>query len=278
VANQAAIYMKLFRNQLSIAERITKIAKEIQLGQKRNAMQIIALGQTQQKNKIQLLKFAEDLKKAAAELPQEEAALQGDCEVWLDKFKELNIPNPMDATTLATEVGKSHEAATNAYLAHSLMKELVEMENNEFAKLLRNEFDVNPKDDKEEMTKKELLDALHNQNKGQGGRGGREGGLGNGQMHGEEQGEGAGKLMRNQNTPMFGPERNSFGQNRSGEGKGKDKGDGTGRGMGDKAKVSENNSIEADQTRETNTSQTNRTNIPEKYKEAVKRFYSDEPN
>jgi len=265
VANQAAIYMKLFRNQLSIAERIAKIAKEMQMGVKRNAQQIKALGETQQKNKKQLLQFAEDLKKAAADLPAEEGALHGDCEVWLDVFKELNIPNAMDATTTSTEEGKSHDAATNAYLAHALMKELVEMENNEFAALLRNKIE-----DEKEKTKKELLDALHNQNKGQGKGGGK--GKGNGQ------GKEGGKLMRNQNTPMFGPKRSRFGKNRGGDGKGKGEGNGTGKGSGNKAKVSENNSIQTDRTRDTNTSQTYRTNIPEKYKEAVKRFYSDEQN
>lgn len=275
VAEQAAIYMKLFRNQLSIAQRITKIAKEIQMGVKRNAPQITALGQTQQKNKVQLLKFAEDLKKAAAELPQEEAALQGDCEVWLDAFKELNIPNAMDATTTATEVGKTHDAATNAYLAHALMKELVEMENNEFAKLLRNEVDENKEkeDDKKNETKKQLLDALHNQNKGQEGQGG---GKGGGLVPGAGQGKGGGKLMQNQNTPMFGPKRSKFGDNRRGGGKGK--GEGQGGGKGDKAKVSENNSIKGNKSRDSNTSQALRTNIPDKYKEAVKRFYSYENN
>ena len=281
VAEQAAIYMKLFRNQLSIADRITKIAQEIRLGEKRNAMQILALGQTQLKNKKQLLKFAEDLKTAAAELPDDEAALEGDCEIWLDAFHALNIPNAMDAATLATEVGKSHEASTNAHLAHSLMKELVEMEDNQFAALLRNEVEDNPEDDEnEKLTKEQLLEALHNQNKAQGGEGGGggQGGAGGaGQDPGEGQGKGGG-LMRNENTPMFGPERNRFGNNRASEGTGKGDGNGDGRGKGTDSKVSENNSIDANHTRDTNTSQTNRTNIPDKYKEAVKRFYSDQEN
>ncbi|MFT5904619.1 MAG: hypothetical protein ACI9E1_000204 [Cryomorphaceae bacterium] len=281
VAEQAAIYMKLFRNQLSISERIAKIAKEIQMGQKRNAPQITALGQTQKKNKKLLLQFAEELKKAAADLPQQEAALQGDCEVWLNAFNELNIPNPMDATTAATEVGKSHDAATNAYLAHALMKELIEMENNEFAAMLRNEIDVKPEDDKKEQTKKELLDALHKQNQGEGGKGkgkGKGGRAGGGQAPGAGKGQGGGQLMRNQNTPMFGPKRSRFGNNKGGAGKGKGDGSGSGRGNGNKPKVSENNSIQANENRDSNSSQTHRTNIPGKYKEAVKRFYSDEQN
>lgn len=274
VAEQAAIFMKLFRNQLSIATRITKIAQEIRLGENRNAMLINALGQTQQENKTQLLKFAKDLKKAAAELTPDDATLQGDCEIWLDKFKELNIPNPMDAATSATEEGKSHEAATNAYLAHSLMKQLVDMEENEFAAMLRNEKKEDADKDKKELTKEQLLDALHNQNNGQG-EGGQGGGEGAGQAPGAGEGQGGGGLMRNQNIPMFGPERTRFGKNRGDDGTGKGIGDGDGRGQGGDAKVSENNSIEADQTRDTNTSQTHRTNIPDKYKEAVKRFYSD---
>jgi len=264
VAKQAAIFGKLYRNQLSIASRITNIAKEIQKGMKRNAQQIKSLGETQQKNKQQLLKFAKDLKKAAAELGADDGDLQGDCEVWLDKLEELNIPDPMDACTLSTQVGKSHDASTHAYLAHSLMKQLVEMENNKFAALIRNDPPKKP-------TRKEMLEALHNQNKGgngPGGGGGAGGGAGNG-------GKG-GRMRNNRNTPMFGPGRSNFGRSGQGLGMGAGQGQGKGNGKGRTPKLSANNSIESSKKRDTKTSQATRTNVPSKYKDAVKRFYSEQ--
>lgn len=275
VAEQAAIYLKLHRNQLSIAERISKIVREIQMGERRNAPQVKALGEAQRKNKGQLLKFANDLKAAAAGLDNQDLELQADCGVWLDAFHQLNIPDAMEAVTKSAEVGKSHDAATNAFLAYKLMKELIEMNDNEFAKLLRNDEEDKPND----QNKRQILDALMKQHGDEGeGKGEGEKGKGQGRGMGMGNGQGGGKLMRNRNIPMFGPKRNKLGRNGGGFGRGGGSGGGSGRGAGNTPKVSDKNSIESAKKRESNTSQAFRTNVPDKYKEAVKRFYSESEN
>ncbi|MGJ8657427.1 MAG: hypothetical protein ACSHX6_13340 [Akkermansiaceae bacterium] len=274
VAQQAAIFKKLLNNQQSIASRITNIAKELQKGINRNAQRINTLGNTQKKNKTLLLKFAKDLKKAAADLPPEHAPLQADVTIWLEKLAELNIPDPMDTVTLSAQLGKSHDAADNAFLAYSLMQQLVDMENNLFAELLRNKLPKDKTNEELHETMKQLLNALHNKNEGQGeGQGG--GGGGGGQLgEGGAGAGGGGQLLRNQNTPMFGPDRSKFsdpsiglGSSQSNNPKGKQ--------SQQQSKVSENNSIESKQKRTNQTSQATRTNIPNKYKDAIKRFYTD---
>lgn len=266
IADQAATFRKLIAQQLSISQRITNIAKEMRLGVRRNAQTLKTYGNTQKKNKEQLLQFAKDLKKATETLPPEFEILKADTKVWLEKMRELNIPNPMDATTLATEVGKSHEAAEQAFLALSLMRQLQDMEDNEFAYLLRKELPPSMSNNDLKETMKQLLDGLCKAKEQQNGSGK---GQGNG-AGGHEGGEGGG-LLRNTNIPMFGPSRsqflspngNEFG-NRSSK-----------KGNGNKARISESNTLKPKDKRNDQASQATRTNIPSKYKDAVKRFYTD---
>ena len=266
IADQAATFRKLIAQQLSISQRITNIAKEMRLGVRRNAQTLKTYGNTQKKNKEQLLQFAKDLKKATETLPPEFEILKADTKVWLEKMRELNIPNPMDATTLATEVGKSHEAAEQAFLALSLMRQLQDMEDNEFAYLLRKELPPSMSNNDLKETMKQLLDGLCKAKEQQNGSGK---GQGNG-AGGHEGGEGGG-LLRNTNIPMFGPSRsqflspngNEFG-NRSSK-----------KGNGNKARISESNTLKPKDKRNDQASQATRTNIPSKYKNAVKRFYTD---
>ncbi len=269
VADQAATYRQLIAQQESISNRIINIAKELRMGVTRNAQTLKVFGNTQKKNKEQLLKFAKDLKKAADGLPIEYESLKSDTEFWLEQLEELNIPDPMDTTTLATEVGKSHEAAEQAFLALSLMKQLQSMEDNEFASLLRKELPESMKDDDLAETLKQLLAGLCNaKEKGNGGKPGGQGGQGDGAG-----GQGGGGLMRNSNIPMFGPGRSKF-ANPGGSGFGNGSG-GAKKGNGNQAKVSESNTLKQQDKRTDQTSQATRTNIPSKYKDAVKRFYTD---
>jgi len=269
VAKQAAIFKKLLNQQKSISSRITNIAREIHQGVKRNAQSIKLLGNTQRKNKIQLLQFVKELKIAAEQLPVENDILQADIGIWLDTMEQLNIPDPMDATTLATEVGKSHEAAEQAFLAYSLMKQLHDMEENEFALLIRGELPESQKDKELAETMQELLDALHNQMNGDNqGQGGGRGGIGAGGEAG-----GGGSLMRNRNIPMFGPSRSQF--NPGGSGGGKDGSIGKKGSNNNNAKISESNMLKPTDKKNEQASQSTRANVPSKYKEAVKRFYTD---
>ena len=273
VAQQAAVFLKLYNNQKSIASRITRIAQELSKGIRRNVGQLEPLGQTQQKNKKQLEQFAKDLKKAAAALPEEYAELAKDCDIFLEKMQQLNIPDPMDAATLSCTNGKSHDAVNHAYLAYTLMKELIDMEDNEFADMINGRPPKPPEDADEDMEEamKQMLQALLQQAKGGGGG---KGGMG---QNGGGQGGfgGGGDGLNRGNAPMFGPSRNEY-QSPGSAGKGKGKGNGLGKGNGRTPKLSGKNSIESSKKRDTNTNQSTRTNVPDKYKDAVKRFYSEE--
>ena len=275
VSALAAQYLTLYHNQRSITSRIGRITLELHKGIKRNAKLIEVLGETQQKNKKLLLKFAKDLKAAAAELPPKHADLAQDCEAFLDTLAELNIPEPMEATTNSCRLGKAYEATEHAHLALQLMQQLLDMEGNLFADLINGRL-KRKKGQPEDVDKtmQQLLQALLEKSKPKGEGKGKDKGQGNGNGIGNGFGQGNGQLQRNNNAPMFGPKRHTFDDDNNQSGKGPGRGSGSGKGNHNQPKISGRGSIDAQNKHQANKLQSTRSNIPSKYKDAVKRFYS----
>ena len=271
VMEMAAKYQQIYQNQKSLTERIGTIAKEIAKGTTRNAVQLAKLGRQQELNRKALEGYAKELEKRAADLPPVFAQMQQDVDQFLQLLEQLDIPNPMGAAAAAAEKGKSIESVTNAALALSLMEKLMQKPGNGFCKMCQGggpprfqiKQDVN-------QTMQEMMQALMNQGgsgTGQGKTGGAGGGMGG---SGED---GFSMAGMSTNIPVYGPDRMAFSPatGRAG-GAGKSR-----RGGGGVTIERPREKLDPDEHREPERTQLLPENIPEKYRTAVKRYFSQEP-
>jgi len=132
VMEMAARFKKIHRTQKSLVERMGTIAKEVSKGDTTNAAQLPNLGRQEKRNRQALLDLAKELKKRSAALPPGFEQMQQDTKEFLDTLEELDIQEPMQASTDFANKGKSVDASANALLALSLMDQLVNKPNNGF--------------------------------------------------------------------------------------------------------------------------------------------------
>ncbi|SHI87162.1 hypothetical protein SAMN02745181_1081 [Rubritalea squalenifaciens DSM 18772] len=282
VMKLAGDFMRIYYNQRSLATRKTNIAKEINKGIMRNKMLLPKLGQSQLKNQDALVKFAKELRVAAEQLPDEAVDLKDGSLEFLEKLEGLQVAEAMEAAAKAAKIGQSVEASSKAHLAAKLLQQLIDMKDNEFAALLRGEMpknDFNMKPDAKK-TLEQMLEAMLNRarragNQGQGGAGEGAGGGGMG-MGGGGFGMGQdgqpGSMGRN--LSMFGPERLNFSDSPHGNSQGGKAGQGGGSGKGTPPSVSGSNTIKPTDQQDSNSSRLKREKVPEKYRDAVKKFYT----
>lgn len=269
VMEMAAKYQQIYQAQKSLVERIGTIAEEIAKGTTRNAVQLEKLGRQQELNREALVEYAVELEKRAADLPPAFAQMQRDVDDFLSMYRQLDIPNPMAAAAEAANKGKSIEAFTNAQLALSLMERLMKKPGNGFCEMCQGggpprfqiQQDMN-------QTMQEMMAALlkPGNGKGQGTTGAAGGGIGG---SGEDGYSVAGQSA---NVPVYGPDRMAFSP-----ATGRAGGAGSAsRGKGGIATERPREEIKPDEHRESEQTQLLPENIPEKYRSAVKRYFSQD--
>ncbi|MBK1829235.1 hypothetical protein JIN77_00715 [Verrucomicrobiaceae bacterium R5-34] len=270
VMEMASRFKKIYNTQQSIVERMGTIAKEVAGGNTRNSGQLDGLARVQDRNRDALEQFALDLKKRAEALPDDFGQMKLDVHEFLQKLEELDIPDPMHTSSEMARKGKSLDAATNALLALSLLERMMNQPDNGFSSMCRGDgppkFGVKPD---VAGTMHQMLDSLMKRAQGQGK--GKTGGAGGG-VGGSGQ-DGFSVAGNDVNIPVYGPDRLAFSETSSG----KSTASSSKRGVGvQRSSQKPADQIAPDQHRKSENAKLLPENIPAKYRNAVKRYFSQE--
>lgn len=272
VLEMAAEYRRLVNAQKSIIKRLKEVTDALAAGNLELKNRLPGLAKTQEKNRDALLKFAETLAERAEALPEEAAQMKTDVAKFLEKLEQLDIPNPMDAASDAARRGQAVESLRRANLALQLMERLIEEPGNGFCQACQGQcmprFQI-----KQDMasTMQQMLDALMaraGEGEGQGGDGGVGGGPGGGGQDGYSVAGNSAAI------PAYGPNRLNFSQSQLTA----SRGTGLKPGQGEAGKGTSPTNAEApdpEEFRENENQAIVPDNIPAKYREAVKRYFSD---
>lgn len=271
VLEMAAKYRKLINDQKSIIQRLQEVAKMVAEGNTSSTNRLPGLAKVQERNRDALNKFAEELEKRTATLPEEAAEMKADVAEFLEKLAALNIPDPMDAASEAANNGKSGEALRRARLALQLMERLIEDPDNGFCQACQGQssprFRV-----KQDMasTMQQMLDSLMaraGSGEGTGGDGGVGGGAGGGGQ------DGYSVAGNDAAIPAYGPNRLSFSASEPTSANGSSRKPGGGAsGNGPDPLPSE---VVSPETFRENVNQAIVPDqVPAKYRDAVKRYFS----
>lgn len=264
----AARFRQIYENQVSVAKRFGTIVKELRDGNDKNRRLLPMLGETQLKNREALDEFKAELRRRLDALAGEEA-LAPFADSALDFLDELDKAEPeslMDAAAKHGSAGEALDAYTNAEWAREALERLLSQDE-PFPNAVRGQapdFGLDIPDVNKNL--QQMLEALLGQyGQGQGNQAGGAG-MGPGGV-GADGMAGGGYPMH---LPMIGPDRMRFGQAPSGGTGGK--GDGSQGSDVPLPNVAESSAIPQTDSRQGQSSSANPENIPEPYREAVKRF------
>ncbi len=283
VMEMAATFQKILRDQESLAKRTEAIAKEVSQGIMANVPQLGALARVQRENREALEAFTKELRKRAEALPQEFESLGEQALRFAETVETLDVAPAMGMAAQRADAGDSYEAASNAALALQLLQRVLterKQSQCQFAGMCQGgmpKFEI-PQD--MTATMEQLLKAML-------GRLGKPGG-GEGQQPGQAGGSGGmglglagsdGRYMpgfHQLRLPMFGPARLRFQAPAPGMGNRSGRGGQGGRGSGGSAATVENERATLEALRHQETGQSGAEAVPERYREAVKRYFSNE--
>jgi len=268
----AARFRQIYESQKSLSERFRSIVEELRQGADQNRRLLPSLGETQEKNRKALDEFKIELLKRAEALLEADPQLAPLAESALEFLNQLEVAEPeslMDAAAEKGRAGLANDAFTNAELARALLERLLS-EPGEFQQAAQGsapkfeipQLDVN-------ATLEQLLEALLGQNQpnqggpGPGGQGGGPGGTGP-----------SGNAMPGYSLdlPVAGPQRMQFDPLSSQSGAGNGEG-GTAR-PAPLPETAESGSIRPTETGRGESSGISPENIPEPYRDAVKRYFT----
>jgi hypothetical protein len=270
VLELAAELREIHANQKSLSDRLLNLAKELASGEDANAAQLEGLARLQKDNAERLRKVARDLKERAAILPPELATFKADVDAFSQALDDAQIDTLMDEAAKNAEGGRSTDAASNALMALQSL-DLLFQGGNAMSGACRGG------DDLRFDLRQSLSDTLQQMMQALGakaGQGGQPGGTGSGPMG--SGGTGSGYSMPGANVPAYGPPRSSFAAPGGGTGGSAAGGRGRG-GRGDDAPEVAGDSVDLEATREQALPPPPPDKVPEKYREAVKRFFGESP-
>lgn len=268
----AAKFQQIYQTQQSLVKRIETIAREIARGNDQNKRLLQSLADTQQKNREALDALISDLENRAAEIKDPALKKMADS---AHKFAEsLRMSDPMSVMDAAAKHGRDGSANddfTNTELARAMLEKFLQQQN-DFAQACRGQcpsFSVPDPDVRKTM--QQLLEGLMCQNPGmspnQGAGGGGMGTGGTGPTGSAQPGFAMNDL------PVIGPQRLYFEPlSMGGQGRGEGRG-GTPRQVTQAAETSVRQSTAS---RESATSAPAQENVPESYRDAVKRYFTPE--
>ena len=268
VLELAAELREIHANQRSLADRMITLAKQLASGEDANAAQLEGLSRLQKDNAERLRQTAAELKKRAADLPPELDSFKADVDGFSTALENAQIDTMMDEAAKGAAGGRSHEAAANAQLAFQSL-DLLFQGGNGMASACRGGQDLRF-DLRQSLsdTLQQMMQAL-GAKPGQGGKPGSGPGMGQGGMG--MGGTGSGSSMPGPNIPAYGPPRSSLqaaGQGRGGSARGS-----SGRGGKGSGPEVVGGQSELDATRAESTPPPPAERVPEKYREAVKRYF-----
>ncbi|MBK1789947.1 hypothetical protein [Persicirhabdus sediminis] len=265
VMKQSAEFMRIYKAQESLAERTQLMAKEIAMGEMTNAGNLANLGRLQQKNRQALAEMKRELLKHAGNLDDEFAQMAADVQQFIELLDRLDIDNAMKAAETAAEKGQSIDAAANSILALSLMEQLLQQKNS-FCSMCKSRAPRFTLPQDVAMTMQQMLEALMCQSqRGQGN--GNSGGAGGG--GGGSGSDGYSVMGNSLSIPMYGPDRAIFSPQQFMSAHGGAGGKGA---LGTDG-VKETNRIEIEQASQQSQAGPESENVPDRYKDAVKRYF-----
>ncbi|GAA5481086.1 hypothetical protein [Haloferula sargassicola] len=272
VLEMAAKFRQIHANQVSVAERIHTLAKEIARGNDTNRRQLPSLGETQRKNREALGRFAEELSRRAGAMERPELAPLR--ESALDFIQRLKLADPASVMDLASESardGQANDAFVSAELARGMLESLMSPEN-AFCQACRGSIPENfPVPMDVHSTMRQLLAGLMCQNPGMSpnqGTGGGGFGMGGTGPTGHAQ-PGFGML----DIPVVGPERMFF---QPASMAAESRGTGEGAPSRPLELSAETESLAPTETPRASEARPDFDAVPEAYREAVKTYFTPE--
>lgn len=281
VMESAARYRALVNRQSDLVRRLDRFKDKAYA---KETGYLAALGRNQDEIWTDLLGLVSELRDRSGKLPKDAMALRLSAEKFADQINELGIPGLMKDAVKASENQDGPKTLQSATLALEKLQQLMEdSKKSEFGSLTQGEMKMNVKDELR-STLEQMLSAMAARIAGQGsgdgqGQGSGSGGvgMGSGGMLGGNPGDGYGSSAQSPlNIPVFGPERMSMddlsargggvggGRGAAGAGstwKGTTVSESAKPAAGGSAVKGESAPMEA---------------VPEKYKAAVKRYFSTE--
>ena len=265
----AAEYKNIIAAQESIVDRLQEVIKGLARGETAMAQRLEGLASVQKLNRETLQKFIIDLRAAAEKLPPELETMHQDVKDFLEVLEAFDIPSPMDAASAEALAGKSSESFNQAAMALRLLKQVLdELAGNSFCQACQGQsqprFQVKPD---VAQTMQQMLEALMAQ-AGPQGQGAGQNGLGGGPGGGGQDGF---SVPGNSGIPAYGPDRLQFSTPQL-AGRGGNSGP-NGKGTGNSEKPPVANTLAPDEFRDPAEASIIPENVPDKYREAVKRYF-----
>ena len=272
ILEMAAKFQQIYLNQVSVAQRIHNITKEIAKGDDSNRRLLPSLGETQRKNREALDEFAGELKKRAEAIRDPALApLKSSSLEFLERLALSDPGSVMDLATESARLGKANDAFVSAELARGMLESLMS-QNDPFCNACKGscpKFSI-PRPDVNE-TMRQLLEGMMCQNPGmspnQGFGGGGMGLGGTGPTGNAQPG------FANLDNPVVGPEPMFF-QPPSMDAEGRSGGDGQRGNPLDQA--SETETMKPVETPRVGEASPDLENVPAAYREAVKAYFTPE--
>lgn len=263
-------FMNIVRKQAELERRLSRLGNKEKAA---DAKLLAALAERQKEIRKELTQLRDELAEQAGKLPDEYSALRDSALEFAGKIDELQIPGFMDKASSAAENQDGRSAHQNALLALEKLKQMLSESNSgEFGALGNCEIKFTvPKPI--ETTLQQMLSSM-GMGMGRDGGGSGMGGMGKDNM-GLDGNPDDGYGMGGQsplNTPVFGPDRMSFRQSQAGN-------TGTGRDARGtypvKVKVDSTEGFENTGTMDIRSESVPVENIPAKYRDAIKKYFSD---
>lgn len=262
VMESVAAFQKVVLQQTELERQFNRID---QSGQSEDKRMLEALGERQNEVRTDLKNTASDLAQRVGELPRGYEPLSASVADFLAKLGPKMIPEDMDAAAKAAKNQSSRDAARMSSVALEKLRQMLS-QCKCMGGMCQGELTFKVPDPLNQ-TMQQMLKSLLSRASGSGNSGGvGVGGFGTGE------GESGGSMGGNSplNTPVYGPARMSFGGSGPyGNGAGAPKGGNEG-----VARVAGSDQMNATETAPMKSKGTPVTNVPEKYRDAVKQYFS----
>lgn len=280
VIEQAGRFKQLLEKQREIVKDLNRTIEQIRRGETQAGPALRDLARQQREAAAELLDVEKQLDESLKALPEEFAAMKEQGTEFLEMLREQKVPGVMDDAAKSAEAADSKAAGEQAAEALKRLEDLLKKDNG-ICEMCRGG-DGPPKfpwPQDLEQTMQQLMQSLIPKLGGGSGQGSKPGGAG-GEGQGASGDSESGFSMQGKapRLPMFGPPRSRFQRNAGPQlgGSGKS---GAGSGKGPERDADVGRDEVATQTKRSAAGEGAGTEaVPEKYREAVKRFFSAEPN
>lgn len=270
VLEMAAEFKAMHAAQRDLTKHLEELAREVMNGDLRNAAKLDGLTKRQQSNLDRWKKWLPELRAAAEDLPDEYAKLKKEALDFARAADESRIERDMQRAIERAKADNTPDTFVNSQLALVGMDMLTNGQSG-FCQACRDgqlHFDVRPD---LASTMKQMLQAMCRRRGGQGQKPGQEGnGTGGGGTDDGYSMEGDPMMA----APVFGPGRMAF--NGEGSMRGETQGQGKGQGTKTIVKSDATTQIDATPTRTSSRRQISLRDVPERYRDAVRRFYGED--